>query len=244
MKDNVDFAAAIVKELTSVIDERINKAIDKKFTDVNGNKLDIYELVRKFAMETIGITEKGKLNPEFIKLIKDKVAQFLAEEGLEEIEEDECPHTVCDDCNKSSCCDDCDLTDEEDNDEDEELNNVEDDIDWDDYTNGYDTGYDTGYKKGYDAAYHDGIREGIYRTVTTLNDFFKRNNLKHRIVITNDNTALNIIYNANLKGFGIPLQDNSNNPRCKEKYDKNDNEADILSEFHDLIQKFLNKSER
>ena len=60
MKDSVDFAAAIVKELTTVIDDRVNKAIEKKFTDINGNKLDVYELIRKYAMETIGITEKGR----------------------------------------------------------------------------------------------------------------------------------------------------------------------------------------
>lgn len=234
MKDSVDFAAAIVKELTTVIDDRVNKAIEKKFTDINGNKIDVYELIRKFTMETIGITEKGKLNPEFIKLIKDKVAQILAEEGIEEIEEeDDTPRNSC-----TKCCEDCDLNDEE-NDISEE-----DDEEWDDYTDGYSTGYDVGYKKGYDTAYNDGIREGIYRTVTTLNDFFRRNGLEHRIIITNDNNSLNIIYNNNIKEFATSLKNTSNNPRCKEKYDKKDNEADILSEFHDIIQKFLTKIER
>lgn len=247
MKDRVDFAAAIVKELTSIIEDRVNKAIDKKFTDVNGNKLDVYELVRNFAMETIGITEKGKLNPEFIKIIREEVARILAEEGLEEIDEDDEELTY-NSCNKHSCnkydCDGEFGVNGEDDDNDEDINENdcnECDAYEEGYNDGYQTGYDVGYKKGYDNAYHDGIREGVYRVVTSLNDFFKRNNLNHRITITSDNTAINIIYDNHITEFRIPIRDNSNNPRCKEKYDNTDNAAEFLSDFHDILRKILHE---
>jgi len=240
MKDSVDFAATIIKELTSVIEDRVNKAVTKMFTDVNGNKLDIYELVRKFAMETIGITEKGKLNPEFIQLIRKEVAHILAEEGLEEIgEEDE------DDFSDEGGEGGEEGGEEIENDEISTEEN-EDDCNFCDaydegYNDGYQTGHDVGYKKGYDNSYHDGIREGVYRVVTALNDFFKRNNLSHRITITRDNTAINVIYDNHITEFRIPIRNNSNNPRCKEKYDNADNVAEFLSDFHDTLRKILHE---
>lgn len=98
-KPNADFTAELLKEFSKIVDEKVTKAVNKMFTDVNGNKLDTYELVRKFAMETIGVTAHGKLNPEFLKVVREEVANILAKEGIEELDKSDFV-TDCDDCEK------------------------------------------------------------------------------------------------------------------------------------------------
>ena len=255
MKDNVDFAATIVKELSTIIEDRVNKAIDKKFTDKNGNKLDvmafIHEQVLKLVHDNIGITEKGKLNPEFVKFIKEEVAHILAKEGLEELDEED-EESACNSCGKP-LCNECDCDEEFVVNEEDESNCNECDAYEEGYNDGYQTGYDVGYKAGsnnkkdqYANGYIDGIHEGVYRVVTALNDWFKENGIKHRITITNDNNHLNIFYkslngNISINDFNIPLQNSNKNPRTKEKFDKEDKTADELSKFYNILKKILNE---
>ena len=68
--------------------EQINAAVVKFFTEKkwflteDGKKLDTYDLIRKFAMNTIGVADKGELNPEMLKIVQQEVANIIAKEGL------------------------------------------------------------------------------------------------------------------------------------------------------------------
>lgn len=119
--NDVDFTSEFINELTKIIEEKVNKAVNKMFTDVNGKKLDTYDLVRKFAMETIGVTENGKLKPEFLKVVREEVANIIVKKGLEE-----------DSINDIECDEDCEC----------ECNEC------DAYDEGYDNGYNDGYTDG------------------------------------------------------------------------------------------------
>jgi hypothetical protein len=68
--------------------EQINDAVVKFFTEKkwflteDGKKLDTYDLIRKFAMNTIGVADKGELNPEMLKIVQQEVANIIAKEGI------------------------------------------------------------------------------------------------------------------------------------------------------------------
>jgi hypothetical protein len=68
--------------------EQINDAVVKFFTEnkwfitKDGKKLDTFDLIRKFAMNTIGVAENGELNPEFLKIVQEEVAKIIAEQGV------------------------------------------------------------------------------------------------------------------------------------------------------------------
>ena len=68
--------------------KQINEAIIKFFNEnkyiitQDGKKLDTYDLIRKFAMETIGLIKNGEINPEFLKIVREEVANIIAKEGL------------------------------------------------------------------------------------------------------------------------------------------------------------------
>lgn len=68
--------------------EQINNAVVKFFTEKkwflteDGKKLDTYDLIRKFAMNTIGVADKGELNPEMLKIVQQEVANIIAKEGI------------------------------------------------------------------------------------------------------------------------------------------------------------------
>jgi hypothetical protein len=65
--------------------EQINNAVVKFFTEKkwflteDGKKLDTYDLIRKFAMNTIGVGENGELNPEMLKVVQEEVAKIIAD---------------------------------------------------------------------------------------------------------------------------------------------------------------------
>lgn len=69
--------------------EQINNAVVKFFTEKkwflteDGKKLDTYDLIRKFAMNTIGVADNGELNPEMLKIVQQEVANIIAKEGLD-----------------------------------------------------------------------------------------------------------------------------------------------------------------
>jgi hypothetical protein len=73
--------------------EQINDAVVKFFTEKkwflteDGKKLDTYDLIRKFAMNTIGVADKGELNPEMLKIVQQEVANIIAKEGLKNIDQ-------------------------------------------------------------------------------------------------------------------------------------------------------------
>lgn len=68
--------------------EQINDAVVKFFTEKkwflteDGKKLDTYDLIRKFAMNTIGVAENGELKPELLKVVQAEVANIIAKEGI------------------------------------------------------------------------------------------------------------------------------------------------------------------
>lgn len=289
------------ENLKPIVEAIVEKTMIKILTEhhvvftKNGKKIDTYDLIRNFALEAIGISENGKVNPELLKVVREEVANIIAKEGLKNVnksvkpvtdntntedEEDEncCAayhdgyedgyNTAIDDANELISAIGLDIfldidkdgnltleyAEEEELNDDEEIDNEDfsedqnvegDEISEKDelseeYNDGFTNGGDTGYQNGY----HDGIFEGVYRAITTINDFFRKNGLEHRITITRDHTALNIVYNAKFSEFRVPLQDKSRNPRCKEKYDKTDNVVDSLSElseFYDILRKILHK---
>ena len=63
--------------------EQINEAVKKYLAESIGSD-DTYDLIRKFAMDTIGITENGKMNPEFLEIVRREVANLIAKEGIKE----------------------------------------------------------------------------------------------------------------------------------------------------------------
>ena len=63
--------------------EQINEAVKKYLVESIGSD-DTYDLIRKFAMDTIGITENGKMNPEFLEIVRREVANLIAKEGIKE----------------------------------------------------------------------------------------------------------------------------------------------------------------
>jgi hypothetical protein len=66
--------------------EQINNAVVKFFTEKkwflteNGKKLDTYDLIRKFAMNTIGVSENGELNSEMLNVVQQEVGKILADQ--------------------------------------------------------------------------------------------------------------------------------------------------------------------
>lgn len=66
---------------------QINDAVVKFFTEKkwflteDGKKLDTYDLIRKFAMNTIGVAENGELKPEFLKIVQDEVAKLMIDKA-------------------------------------------------------------------------------------------------------------------------------------------------------------------
>lgn len=85
-------ANAISNLKVRIPQSQINDAVVKFFTEKkwflteDGKKVDTYELIRKFAMNTIGIAENGKLNPEFLAIVQKEVANILAQKGLTDLE--------------------------------------------------------------------------------------------------------------------------------------------------------------
>ena len=81
-------ADAISNLKVRIPQSQINDAVVKFFTEKkwflteDGKKVDTYDLIRKFAMDTIGIAENGKLNPEFLAIVQKEVANILAKEGI------------------------------------------------------------------------------------------------------------------------------------------------------------------
>lgn len=86
-------ADAISNLKVRIPQSQINDAVVKFFTEKkwflteDGKKVDTYDLIRKFAMNTIGIAENGKLNPEFLAIVQKEVANILAQKGLSDLEE-------------------------------------------------------------------------------------------------------------------------------------------------------------
>ena len=94
--------AELEKMINQLVDERVNKklkdikvripqnqindAVVKFFTEKkwflteNGKKLDTYDLIRKFAMNTIGVAENGELNSEMLNVVQQEVGKILAEQ--------------------------------------------------------------------------------------------------------------------------------------------------------------------
>lgn len=72
---------------------QINDAVVKFFTEKkwflteDGKKLDTYDLIRKFAMNTIGVAENGELKPEFLKIVQDEVAKLMIDKANIELSE-------------------------------------------------------------------------------------------------------------------------------------------------------------
>lgn len=72
---------------------QINDAVVKFFTEKkwflteDGKKLDTYDLIRKFAMNTIGVAENGELKPEFLKIVQDEVAKLMIDKANVELSE-------------------------------------------------------------------------------------------------------------------------------------------------------------
>ena len=66
--------------------EQINNAVVKFFTEKkwflteNGKKLNTYDLIRKFAMNTIGVSENGELNSEMLNVVQQEVGKILADQ--------------------------------------------------------------------------------------------------------------------------------------------------------------------
>lgn len=94
--------AELEKMINQLVDERVNKKLkdikvqipqeqinnavvnfftEKKwFLTENGKKLDTYDLIRKFAMNTIGIAENGELNSEMLNVVQQEVGKILADQ--------------------------------------------------------------------------------------------------------------------------------------------------------------------
>jgi hypothetical protein len=87
--------------------EAINNAVVKFFTEKSwfltkdGKKLDTYDLIRKFAMNTIGVAENGEINPEFLKIVREEMAKIIAETSVNATKECKCNDCKCeeDKCN-------------------------------------------------------------------------------------------------------------------------------------------------
>ena len=67
---------------------QINDAVVKFFTEKkwflteDGKKLDTYDLIRKFAMNTIGVAENGEIRDDLLKIVQSEVANIIAKEGI------------------------------------------------------------------------------------------------------------------------------------------------------------------
>jgi hypothetical protein len=67
---------------------QINEAVVKFFTEKkwflteDGKKLDTYDLIRKFAMNTIGVAENGEIRDDLLKIVQNEVANIIAKEGI------------------------------------------------------------------------------------------------------------------------------------------------------------------
>lgn len=70
--------------------EQINNSVVKFFTEKkwflteDGKKLDTYDLIRKFAMNTIGVAENGEINPEFLKIVREETAKIIIEQAMKQ----------------------------------------------------------------------------------------------------------------------------------------------------------------
>lgn len=130
--------------------EQINNAVVKFFTEKkwflteNGKKLDTYDLIRKFAMNTIGVAENGELKPELLKTVQEEVAKIIADtyfnDNSAEAISKKCP-CGCNDNNQ-----------EEIKEEPIESDNVETE---------------------YEENYADGYTDGTICTVNTINEILK-----------------------------------------------------------------------
>lgn len=67
---------------------QINDAVVKFFTEKkwflteDGKKLDTYDLIRKFAMNTIGVAENGEIRDDLLKIVQSEVANIIAKKGI------------------------------------------------------------------------------------------------------------------------------------------------------------------
>ena len=98
----IDERLKTFKPEVRILQEAINKAVKKYFDELvftdekTGKKCDTYDIIRKFAMDTIGVTENGQLSPEFVKIVRDEVASLVVDKfckdeearPIEELEED------------------------------------------------------------------------------------------------------------------------------------------------------------
>ena len=70
--------------------EQINNSVVKFFTEKkwfltkDGKKLDTYDLIRKFAMNTIGVAENGEINPEFLKIVREETAKIIIDQAMKQ----------------------------------------------------------------------------------------------------------------------------------------------------------------
>jgi hypothetical protein len=48
---------------------------------INGYSIDTYDLIRKFAMDTIGLTDNGEMSEEFLDVVRKEVANILIKES-------------------------------------------------------------------------------------------------------------------------------------------------------------------
>lgn len=56
----------------------IKKCLREILAEDFENEGDTYDIVRDFALEAIGVKENGKINPEFVKLVRQEMANIAA----------------------------------------------------------------------------------------------------------------------------------------------------------------------
>lgn len=56
----------------------IKKCLREILAEDFANEGDTYDIVRNFALEAIGVKENGKINPEFVKLVRQEMANVAA----------------------------------------------------------------------------------------------------------------------------------------------------------------------
>lgn len=157
------------KMINQLVDERVNKklqdikvripqkqindAVVKFFTEKkwflteNGQKLDTYDLIRKFAMNTIGVAENGELNSEMLNIVQQEVGKILAEQIYNNAKNKE----ATDSCQCGGNCVCKEHTDEESGITDEEL----EELAYSDYDE--------------EQAYNDGYSDGKIDAVNEIN---------------------------------------------------------------------------
>ena len=113
----VNFSEKELSELTKLFQENlkpiveamVEKTMIKLLTEhrvvftKNGKKMDTYDLIRNFALEAIGISENGKINPELLKVVREEVANIIAKEGLKNVNKPVIDNTE-DDEEDENCC--------------------------------------------------------------------------------------------------------------------------------------------